>query len=65
MAEWIIEIKDGKFPIGKWTELVRCKDCKRYEPNGNKEHGNCSQHLTLAYETDYCSWGERKDEVEE
>lgn len=31
MAEWIIEVKDGKFPIGKWTELVRCKDCKYFE----------------------------------
>ena len=45
-------------------DIVRCKDCKRYEPNGNKEHGNCSQHLTLAYETDYCSWGERKESEE-
>ena len=36
MAEWIIEVKDGKFPIGKWTELVRCRDCKhRPIPNGN------------------------------
>lgn len=33
MAEWIIEVKDGKFPIGKWTELVRCKDCKNFELN--------------------------------
>lgn len=31
MAEWIIEVKDGKFPIGKWTELVRCKDCTHWD----------------------------------
>lgn len=42
MAEWIIEIKDGKFPIGKWTELVRCKDCKWYEPDlYNNSFGVC------------------------
>ena len=43
------------------VEVVRCRDCKWFEQNGSKEHGNCSKHLALAYLTDYCSWGERKE----
>ena len=72
MAEWIIEVKDGKFPIGKWTELVRCKECKhlwRYIESDThkinfimweckKDHNPNGEHF-------YCSDGERKDEVEE
>ena len=65
MAEWIIEIKDGKFPIGKWTELVRCKDCK------NRSTEDCIRfcpdcfYCNTTDDDDFCSWGERKDEVEE
>lgn len=65
MAEWIIEVKDGKFPIGKWTELVRCKDCKHWkklmpeDPDGDER---CM--LTELYDgrepNDYCSYGERR-----
>ena len=61
MAEWIIEIKDGKFPIGKWTELVRCKGCKHYER---------LMHLCRKFdeyglaESDFCSRGERKESEE-
>lgn len=62
MAEWIIEIKDGKFPIGKWTELVRCKDCRWF----NAALGSCPEvdsplinHLTP---DDFCSRGERRED---
>jgi len=45
------------------VEVVRCKDCKRFEPSDrNNEYGNCSYHLSLAYSTDFCSWGLRIDE---
>lgn len=60
MAEWIIEIKDGKFPVGKWTELVRCKDCK-YNLDGHCD--NWSGWEVVAND-DFCSRGERMDEVE-
>lgn len=46
----------------KAEPVVRCEDCKRFERNGKTRFGNCSQHLTLAYLSDYCSWGERKDD---
>jgi hypothetical protein len=65
MAEWIIEIKDGKFPIGKWTELVRCKDCKYL----NKEEMRCFEVEGLGYrnvsDDDFCSRGECKNNGEE
>lgn len=63
MAEWIIEIKDGKFPIGKWTELVRCKDCKHWAM-----HSWCSRlapfDKVYMGADDFCSKGKRRDEVE-
>lgn len=63
MAEWIIEVKDGKFPIGKWTKLVRCQDCKYHE---GIPHG-CWRNPSIEpwEDNDFCSYGERKDEVTE
>lgn len=58
MAEWIIEVKDGKFPIGKWTELVRCRDCRYYMP---KTHGCTMAGMMTPGESDFCSRGNRKD----
>lgn len=58
MAEWIIEVKDGKFPIGKWTELVRCKDCKWIDL--------CKDPENYEYKgaNGFCSKGERKESEE-
>ena len=44
------------------AEIVRCKDCKLFEQNGKKEFGNCPHHQCLAYLTDFCSWGERRED---
>ena len=72
MAEWIIEIKDGKFPIGKWTELVRCKDCEYRSEKAFRsvdgdvvEYNYCSQWNRESNINGYCYKGERKDEVKE
>ena len=62
MAEWIIEIKDGKFPIGKWTEIVRCKDCKHYR---DEEPGMvyCPNIVGGWVEADwFCADGERRED---
>lgn len=74
MAEWIIEIKDGKYPIGKWTELVRCKDCKHAKTaqtvlsgiiswcdvwSGKYYHSEGNDPIEP---NDYCSYGERREE---
>lgn len=65
MAEWIIEVKDGKFPIGKWTELVRCKDCvfgcayneKWYMPR--RDGWWCCREEKEVDTDDFCSRGAR------
>lgn len=49
------------------TEIVRCKDCKHYEPINNDDHGYCVIDTDnwcrgdKVYPDDYCSYGERKD----
>lgn len=64
MAEWIIEVKDGKFPIGKWTELVRCKDCKYNYANMIPGGKGCQQNVYIEVDDNFfCAEGER--EVEE
>lgn len=49
-------------PVVDMVEVVRCKDCKywRYNDCKNDTHGYCPIN-----ENDFCSQGERKDEVEE
>ena len=46
------------------AEVVRCKDCKCYVPIG-KNYGKCTyrvrEHL-LNEPSDYCSYGERKEQ---
>ena len=58
--------------LNKVTPVVWCKDCK-YKVGENTEYNDahCGIHergnnreLTVG-DYDYCSWGERKDEVEE
>ena len=43
--------------------IVRCKDCKHW----NSETHGCERHSSAEpwWETDFCNYGERKDEVEE
>ena len=59
----IIDIADvikriEEFPTEDVVEVVRCKDCKFY---GN---GDCSvQSVRSMYPNDYCSYGERRDDI--
>ena len=50
-----------RVPTADVVEVVPCKDCKRWEQNKNLPYGNCSYHCSLAYATDWCSWGERRE----
>lgn len=52
---------DGEY-VKEYVKVVRCKDCKywRYNDCQNDSHGYCP-----ISENDFCSRGERKDEVEE
>ena len=66
MAEWIVELGDGNIHIKKMSPLVRCKDCKHLDIN---QYGVWCHHfahdMTPLMPEDFCSRGERMDEVEE
>ena len=66
IAEAIDEWSDeGCPPTIDAVEVVRCKDCKCGEPNGRY---GCKVYHYKLYEThemsptDFCSWGERRDD---
>lgn len=47
--------------IGKvYVEVVRCKDCKHYESDGGALMV-CSDTGVVVDDTDYCSYGERRE----
>lgn len=62
-------------PLADVVEVVRCKDCILYEPKylaglqKNDNYGICTRYkflteeYSLRFETDFCSYGERKSEI--
>lgn len=54
--------------IDSFIELIRCKDCRFFEPRSVYGHGLCDVHCNgageklVVNETYYCSWAERKSE---
>lgn len=57
------EIVDGKVNVtGEWQgELVRCKNCIHYESDGGALMV-CRIDDMVVDESDYCSYGERREE---
>lgn len=55
---------NDKERYGEYVKVVRCKDCKHFEPTKDT-FGACEMLTTYMHNNGYCSWGERKDEVEE
>ena len=53
------------------VEIVRCKDCKHYMPQKKSAHWQnranyCNRIVTIKTQPyDFCSYGERKNEVDE
>ena len=53
------------------VEVVRCKDCKHYKPQKKSAHWEnranyCNRIVTIKVQPDdFCSYGERKEEVSE
>lgn len=45
-------------PTADVVEVVRCKDCKHYKD----EHSNCWLMRVKMMPSDYCSYGERKED---
>lgn len=56
-AEYIIPSGDVMFT----SEVVRCNDCRWYEPKYKDKEYDCPQGLYAVYADDYCSHGERRE----
>lgn len=56
-------------PNADVVEVVRCRDCVHFQPYDGEEHkGDCAELVGLescVYEDDFCSYGERKDGIED
>ena len=72
MKEYIVQVEDkvAVDPEGNVCmkskivcELVRCKDCKWFVPDGDG-WGTCVEDASKWEEDGYCSWGEREGEEE-
>ena len=65
---WYVDLVD-KISVANATSVVRCKDCKHYVYKYiNDEIGDIGGCIVLNRATkndDFCSFGERKDGVEE
>ena len=69
MAEIIVEFpsplteQEQKFIYGYKGELVRCKDCKLFDPEHEGGIGSCGLDMNVTA-NDYCSKAERKESEE-
>lgn len=67
MGEFCHIKPNDKERYGEYVKVVRCKDCKSWNRFDDVQIiGSCNRHggVYIKRETDFCSWGERKDEVE-
>lgn len=71
MSEYIIEVTDGWKPVECTEEIVRCRDCRKWDfmhqDSDGTEWGECSEfshscggHFTRM--NGFCYWGERRNE---
>lgn len=62
-SEWFIKADDFfSAPTAGVVKVIRCKDCKDFEPHGNGKAGICRNKKLkpcLRYVTDFCSYGEK------
>ena len=65
------EIAIGKTQAADVAPVVRCRDCKHYRPQKKSEHWEnranyCNRLVRIKVRpNDFCSYGERKNEVSE
>ena len=55
----VVRVLD-KQPTADVVDVVRCKDCKHYKD----EHSNCWLMRVKMMPSDYCSYGERREDQE-
>jgi hypothetical protein len=53
-------------PAADVVEVVRCKDCKNYEPHGNGIAGMCKipKNKGIRYAGDFCSYGVKEERTD-
>jgi hypothetical protein len=54
----------GEIHLARAGEIVRCRDCKSYQP-GMYKHFTCEVLQRWAKPDDFCAWGERKERNEQ
>ena len=69
MSEYVYATDEHK---GHWLtgeEIVRCRDCKWFAPEGNSEKSGCfeilhpafcDKHITKTEPDGFCAWAERR-----
>lgn len=69
--EEVVEFLDGKRTLKQtlWVEVIRCKDCRNFHKVDEAGFGRCYEHDSYGkdgdywYMDDFCSYGERKNEI--
>lgn len=71
MKEYIIQIDESEKNMSErfvghlrsYPELVRCKDCKYFEPETEETVSWCNVVIKKGLKSNfYCAWAERKEE---
>lgn len=60
LVDWD-DIKDY-MAMSDIVEVVRCKDCKHYDPYDSTERFYCYYGIDGCLPNDYCSYGERRED---
>ncbi len=68
-SELRIALIDDAFKLIEAQLVVRCKECKLAEPDGqatglSSTYVWCKKHLEYVTKEDYCSWAERSTQNE-
>ena len=57
-----VQMKLRKLPSAQ-AEIIRCKDCKRYDLARNGVNGECTRQYATFYPWDFCSYGEEREDA--
>lgn len=63
------ETEFDTFPAADVVEVVRCRECKRWDPDPDSygkddgPKGKCMKSFEETYDDDFCSYGQRKEDA--
>lgn len=55
----IIKMRIGNLPSAQ-PEIIRCRDCKHYDPYDSRKAFCCLEGIDGCYPDDFCSYAERR-----